>query len=256
LAVRASGGAVLAAGRSLRGRGLVARYVEVAVVSVFHLYVVRDTRSATVLVRPLDNAPDLAFENDLGLNQSMFGRSDVVFSLRGDRPVSVDGLRAVIESLKASGLRPLLVTQVKRDDAQHRDLAANLGISAVLWGDHTHAEQLHRVRSAYSEAGAVVSNRLHALIFGIQHDASPIAVLDHASDKLTSTLRPWMTLRTTTPDFAELDGVPWDDVDIIGPEKVVRDEAERARRALEEVRVRFVSLLEARRPGSSQRVDN
>lgn len=242
-AVRASGGAVLAAGRSLRGRGRLARRIEVAVVALFQLYVVRDTRSAAVLGQDLVNAPDLAFAHDFGPAADSGKRTDVIISLRGDRPIEVDGLRSVVEVLKAEGLRPVFVTQVKRDDDQHRSLAATFGVSAVLWEEHSHTDQLKRARNAYANAGAVLSNRLHALIFGIQHGAAPIAVLDKGSDKLTSTLRPWVTLRTTTPDFDGIGGSPWAGADLVGPAEQVTSEADRARVALASVRRQFVRLL-------------
>lgn len=243
-AVRASGGAVLAAGRSLRGRGRLARRIEVAVVALFQLYVVRDTRSAAVLGQDLVNAPDLAFAHDFGPTASSGTRTDVVISLRGDRPIDVDGLHAVVDVFKSAGLQPVFVTQVKRDDDQHRSLAATFGVSAVLWEDNTHTDQLERARNAYANAGAVLSNRLHALIFGIQHGAAPIAVLDKGSDKLESTLRPWVTLRTTTPEFGGVDGSPWATTDVVGPADGVASEAERARVALSSVQRQFVRLLD------------
>ncbi|PXA69991.1 polysaccharide pyruvyl transferase family protein [Cryobacterium arcticum] len=243
-AVRASGGAVLAVGRSLRGRGGLARRVEAVVVSVFHLYVVRDTRSAEVLGEDLVNAPDLAFAHDFGESNAAGARTDVVISLRGDRPVGVEGLRKVVGHLRSQGLNPVFVTQVKRDDDQHRDLGHSLNIPTVLWEDHTHLEQLERARGAYAHAGVVLSNRLHALIFGIQHGASPIAVLDLASDKLTSTLRPWVELRVTNPDFDRLDDSEWPSVEILPPVGQVEAEAERARVALADVERQFLRLLD------------
>jgi len=242
-AVRASGGSVLAVGRSLRGRGRLARRIEVAVVAMFQLYVVRDTRSAAVLERVLVNAPDLAFAHDFGQSASGGTRTDVVISLRGDRPISVDGLSAVVDVIRSKGLRPLFVTQVKRDDEQHRSLAEQFGVSAVLWENHSHSDQLTRARSAYANAGAVVSNRLHALIFGIQHGAAPIAVLDKGSDKLASTLRPWVTLRTTSPDFDSVDGLAWMSTEVVGLADGVATESERARIALAKVEGQFVRLL-------------
>lgn len=246
--VRASGGAVLAVGRSLRGRGELAQRLEATIVSLFQQYVVRDTRSAEVLGRQLVSAPDLAFAHDFPEAPMNRARTDVVISLRGDRPVRLEGLRDVVAELRNQGLNPVLVTQVKRDDEQHRALGQTLDLPTVLWDDHSHTEQLDRARAAYAQAGAVLSNRLHALIFGIQHGAAPIAVLDHGSDKLTSTLRPWVALRTTSPDFDGLDGADWAGTDIVGPAGVVDGEAERARTALEGVRDQFSRLLGGTEP--------
>ncbi|TFC05570.1 polysaccharide pyruvyl transferase family protein [Cryobacterium adonitolivorans] len=242
-AVRTSGGAVLAVGRSLRGRGRLARRVEAAVVAMFQLYVVRDTRSAEVLGEDLASAPDLAFAHSFSDGTTVRGRTNVVISLRGDRPIAVDGLKAVVGHLRDKGLNPVLVTQVKRDDDQHRAIGDALDVPTVLWGNHSHAEQLERARTAYAQAGAVLSNRLHALIFGIQHGASPIAVLDHASDKLTSTLRPWVDLRTTSPSFDGPSDVDWANADIVGLSGTVEVEAEQARAALAGVQGQFSRLL-------------
>ncbi|WP_130176341.1 polysaccharide pyruvyl transferase family protein [Cryobacterium sp. SO1] len=242
-AVRSSGGAVLAVGRSLRGHGRVARRVEAAVVAMFQLYVVRDTRSAQVLGEELAGAPDLAFAHTFSDAATVRGRTNVVISLRGDRPIAVDGLRVVVGHLRDRGLTPVLVTQVKRDDDRHRALGRELDVPTVLWGNHSHAEQLERARIAYAQAGAVLSNRLHALIFGIQHGAAPIAVLDRGSDKLTSTLRPWVDLRTTSPDFDGPSDVDWANADIVGPAGAVEVEAEQARLALAGIQRQFSQFL-------------
>jgi hypothetical protein len=238
--VRASGGSVLAVGRSLRGRGRVAGILERSIVSRFHQYVVRDTRSAEVIGIPLRNAPDLAFAHRSSPAElKRYG----VISLRGDRPLDKNGLKAVSDWIRAHDLVPILLTQVKRDDDQHRALSVELGIEAMLWGDETHSEQLELVRQIYSEARLVVSNRLHALIFGLQFGVVPFAVLDEGSDKLTSTLRPWVLPFTTSPTFDALDRGPWDRVDLDVAATNIRDGLDEASGALSDAKAEFQARL-------------
>jgi glycosyltransferase involved in cell wall biosynthesis len=238
--VRLSGGKVLAVGRSLRGRGALAARLESAIVDTFQMFVVRDTRSAEVLGRNLLNAPDLAFEHT---GVVAHRRDLAVISLRGDRAIDSVALGLVVQQLAAQGLTPVLVTQVRRDDDQHKLLAETLGIRALLWDGHSHVEQMRLVRETYAQAQVVVSNRLHALIFGMQSNAVPVAVLDVGSDKLTSTLQPWVTLHHTPANFATLDGEPWSQIDLESDSQRLSGDLNSARAALAHVRTRFIAEL-------------
>lgn len=243
ISVRVSGGSVLSVGRALRGEDRIARRLDSLLISLFHLYVVRDTVSAEVIGRHVSNAPDLAFINNSAPRGTVGDRTNVVISLRGDRPIELDGLRDLVGRILAQGLQPVIVSQVRRDDRRHRTIAEALAVPALLWEGRSHSEQMLRVRSAYADSCAVVSNRLHALIFGIQHRAVPIAVLDAGSDKLTSTLRPWMTLSTTSPSFEGLDSNEWNRENLVIRSAVAAVEAESARAALSRVKSEFTSAL-------------
>jgi hypothetical protein len=239
--VRASGGRVLAAGRSLRGSGRLAKALETSIVSRFNTYVVRDTRSAEVLGRSLANAPDLAFSHA----GPVAGHSKdlAVISLRGDREIDVAALREVVVELRERGLTPVIATQVKRDDDQHRSLAELLGVESVLWNEHSHAEQLERVRSTYSRSKLVVSNRLHALIFAMQFGALPVAVIDEGSDKLPSTLQPWVKPLFTNSKFESVAGKAWRDVDLLAAAAALDSDLSAARVALGTLRTEFIATL-------------
>jgi hypothetical protein len=246
--VRASGGRVLAVGRSLRGDGRLALLLERHVIAKFHLYVVRDTRSSTVVNRPLRGAPDLAFA---GVGMSL-SRELVVISLRGDRPIDFAGLQRLCDWVRSQGLRPVLVTQVKRDNEHHRLLADKLSVECVFWESESHSEQIARVKDTYSQARMVISNRLHALIFGLEYGAIPLAVIDAGSDKLLSTLEPWVHVHTTPSNFDLLDGRDWSGLDFETEHAQLETDLITARTALEEVRDDFQIQLQSTRSRASR----
>ncbi|MCS5735576.1 polysaccharide pyruvyl transferase family protein [Herbiconiux daphne] len=242
LGVRLSGGSALAVGRALRGSGRMARALERAVVSRFSLYVVRDDRSASVIGRPLRDAPDLAFGHPrvVGSKERVY----VAISLRSDREVNIEGLKALLIQVSERGLVPVFVSQVKRDDVRHSSLAAELSVEALLWGENSHASQMERVKNVYARSAAIVSNRLHGLILGVQNGASPIAVLDPGSDKLSSTLAPWVPLRTTSSRFEGPDGGGWKSFDFTGDRAGIDHGAQAAAAALDSLRADFLRVLD------------
>lgn len=189
-AVRVTGGGAIAVGRSFRGSGKLTALVERANVRMLNIYVARDEVSAGVLGRPLRHAPDLAFASTNDTQPSASG-THVVLSFRSDRPIDLPGLKRLVERLSTEGLRPIVVTQVRRDDSQHAKLASELGIEFLSWTTQSYSEQFEAVNRIYSESVAVISNRLHALILGIQANALPVGLVDRGSDKLRSTLGPW-----------------------------------------------------------------
>lgn len=185
--VKISGGKAVAVGRSLRGAGVVAINLERTLIRMFDIYTVRDDVSSGVVHRDLRRTPDLAF---FGVSSAVEAakRSKVVMSFRGDRLVDSSQVKNLVGLIRESGHSPIFVSQVKRDDDQHAALAAAADAPAVLWGERSHSAQLDEVERQYSNTHAVISNRLHALLMGLQHGALPIGVVDVGSDKLTSTL--------------------------------------------------------------------
>jgi hypothetical protein len=130
-------------------------------------------------------------------------------SFRSDILIDPDRLGNLVETLRDEGLEPILVSQVKRDDVQHLRLAHALDIKVVSWDGRTHAEQLQRVQDAYARSRVVVSNRLHALIFGMQEGAVPVAMLDGNSDKLLSTLEHVLPIISIPTSLMGLDSIDW-----------------------------------------------
>ena len=175
LLVRARGGFSMTIGKSIRGTNLIACGVEKALVFSSNLYVARDLVSSSVLNRPIRHAPDLALLDAIA---STPGPSRfVAVSLRSDRSVDKKLLHRVAEWADDHGLTLAFVTQVRRDDDQHRQLASEIGGVLVDWGERTHREQMIRVQETYCKAAIVVTDRLHAALFGAIAGAVPIGLV-------------------------------------------------------------------------------
>ncbi|HEX2528070.1 MAG TPA: hypothetical protein VHL31_17430 [Geminicoccus sp.] len=112
-------------------------------------------------------------------------RELVVLSLRGDRPAPgqawLEGVRAFC---RRSALRPIVVTQVRRDADQSRHLARRLDAELVDWGAEPHAQQEQRLRRTYARAALAVSDRLHVLIVAFTEGAVPLCLVDRPEDKI------------------------------------------------------------------------
>ncbi|WZH52240.1 MAG: hypothetical protein PIR53_19775 [Nocardioides alkalitolerans] len=189
LLVRARGGAVLALGRAVHTGGRTAPLPERLVARRTRIFVVRDASSALAFGEPaLELMPDLALAVDRRPPDDG-PREDVVISLRGDKAVSGELAATLAEQIRAAGFTPVFVTQVMRDDELHARLAEQTGADAILWGSNDHDVQLERVRAALSRAAWVVTDRLHAAIFGLQCGAAPVAVVgDPGKDKVVKCL--------------------------------------------------------------------
>jgi hypothetical protein len=189
--VRSTGGKAIAVGRALRGSGRLAEVLERVLIRQFDLFTVRDNASSTSVAQHLELQPDLAFAHRGISNEP---KPLALISLRSDVIPDQATLTELVDDVRRRGYIVQFVTQVKRDDAQHAQLATRFNCSAVLWGEKSHLEQFEAVRAAYASADIVVSNRLHALILGIQHGAFPIAFVEPGADKLPTTLGPWIDL--------------------------------------------------------------
>lgn len=200
------GGALVSVGRALHApRGFSA--AERRLAGLADVFTVRDHLSAEVFGRPVvDVVPDLGLSPDRSADAGPKDR--VVLSFRSDRDLPVDFLERLVASARSSGLEPVFVTQVMRDDAQHVDLGERLGVEVVEWGTRAHDDQLARVRDAMSAAAWVVTDRLHSAIFGVQWGASPVAVVRSAPDKLVNCLDFVLPLPTLDPSVGEVD-LPW-----------------------------------------------
>lgn len=186
--IRATGGVIQTAGRAVRGKGQLASAMERGLVALMANYVVRDSTSESVVGLKLVQAPDLA------LGRFSYGdtiRPHVSCSFRSDTPVDSSTFGQLVKQFKGAGYELVLVSQVRRDDLQHEKLAREFGLKTLLWGTKSHAEQQIVVDKMYKSSYAVVSNRLHGLIFGIAAGAIPVEYRIGQSDKIVSTLAPW-----------------------------------------------------------------
>lgn len=196
--VRGTGGSVVSVGQSIRGNGAWGKRIQLALAQRCEVFATRDLESSRVLGAAVDQCPDLA----LGVSRTGRAGDRVVLSFRGDRHLDDEWVAGLVRRLRDDGLNPVFVTQVERDDEQHRRWASQLGVDVVAWGDHAHASQMARVHSAMAESVSVVSNRLHAVIFGLQVGATPVVVLRTNPDKVVTTLGDLMPLQVLDPTLA------------------------------------------------------
>ena len=183
--VRGAGGRVVAIGRAASGPRGFPRWLEALRVSRFDSFIARDSETARQLGLALPVEPDVAFADTYS---SEFERRYIAISLRSDTELKPEALEALAAAVRTAGMQPILVSQVARDDVQHRRLAQETSIEAILWDSRSHIEQLARVRGVYAQSRAVVSDRLHALVFGVQYGCCPIALGEGPRGKLRRTL--------------------------------------------------------------------
>ena len=195
-AVRVSGGSVVSVGQSIRGTGSLGKRIQLATARLCVVFAARDLESSRVLGAIVDRCPDLA----LGISSEAHASDRVVLSFRGDRQLDDDWVARLVERLRDDGLDPVFVTQVERDDEQHRRWASQLSVDLVAWDDRAHAEQMTRVREAMAKSVGVVSDRLHAVIFGLQVGATPVVVLRTNPDKVVTTLGDLLPLQLLDPN--------------------------------------------------------
>lgn len=182
LVLTLGGGGVLQVGAAYRGEGLVSRKLHELKTTLFRLCVVRDSKSFASNRSMI--APDLAFEDWESAEKP--ARTRLSVSLRNDYRVDEEVLQKYKNISENNGWKLTFVTQVRRDDVRHRELAFKYGADVVSW-KNSHGTQFERVKTAYAESVAVLSDRLHGLIFSSNMGALPIALLHSGNNKLTST---------------------------------------------------------------------
>ena len=182
LVLTLGGGGVLQVGAAYRGEGLVSRKLHELKTTLFRLCVVRDSKSFASKRSII--APDLAFEDWETAEKP--ARTRLSVSLRNDYRVDEEVLERYKSISENNGWRLTFVTQVQRDDVRHRELALKYDADVVSW-QNSHGAQFERVKTAYAESVAVLSDRLHGLIFSSNMGALPIALLHAGNNKLTST---------------------------------------------------------------------
>lgn len=177
LLARATGGGALTIGVAVRGSFSPALAGERVVAALSHIYASRDSRSSKTLNRAIRRLPDLALaDHGPSLHTPKIERKQIAFSLRYDRQVGQDVLRAIGEWARQHGLEVLLVTQVRRDNAQHELMAAEHGWGHLGWTAQSHRQQMQRIENAYGASVLVVTDRLHAALLGLVNGAIPVAL--------------------------------------------------------------------------------
>jgi beta-1,4-mannosyltransferase len=116
-------------------------------------------------------------------------RPYIAVTLRNDRPYPNDAWRATMMTFaQNSGLRLIVVTQVKSDADSCRRLAADLDAELLEWKTDNLQIQESEVRSVLSRSRSMVSDRVHGLIIGLTEGAMPIAFSPTVPEKAVRTL--------------------------------------------------------------------
>lgn len=209
LALRLRGGRLYSVGRAFRGNAIIPRLVERGIKSLASTYSVRDSSSSYSLQTEVTRIPDLAFKASPTFDAECT-KQRVAISLRNDLAVPDECVKSVIQYCINAHLEPIFVTQVKRDDERHRDLSSKFGVKCVLWDDKSHSEQMALVAKVYAESHAVISNRLHALLFGVAESAFPVELSVDSRDKVQSTVQPWLPMLARLDLRSSVDATSYD----------------------------------------------
>ena len=190
--VNARDGRVLKLGRSLSAGSPLMLSLERALADRSGIYIVRDQESLALLrLSRVSAAPDVAIaDHILRSAPPSQPRRYLALSFREDREVSIQAVLSLADQARSRGWEPILVTQVARDDKFHDQLSQILDCKVVNWPSaRAHKDQLLRVLAAYDLSHAVVSNRLHSLVFGIARGAAPVALTSEHDTKISRTFR-------------------------------------------------------------------
>ncbi len=131
--------------------------------------------------------PDIGFAEDVREGLPASGRDLLAISLRGDRPAPSEAwFTHVRELVAATGLTPLIVSQVTDDIDRGAEIAAALGAEQMPWvsGDLVAHEDL--LRETYDRARVVLSDRLHVLILASLSGAVPVELVDQPAWKVAA----------------------------------------------------------------------
>lgn len=197
--LKIAGGDTMKVGRAFSGRARCAIFLEKVLARFSSVFTVRDFASAELLGLSQEAVlPDVAFGStvdgfisDEGLARISNDRNYVAMAFRGDRPIDREALSGFIATAQGRGFEPVFVTQVRSDETLHKQLSAALGVPIVSWEPSVdHRDQLQRVVAVYQQSVAVVSNRLHGAIFGMQCGAVPVGWQVGSDSKLAKTLVP------------------------------------------------------------------
>lgn len=198
--ISTGGGGILQAGASFRQTEGVGRKFHKLKTSLFRICIVRDLGS--FVSQKAAVAPDIAFADwKVRSDKERFRLS---ISLRSDQNVDREILSKYRKIAEDNGWQLTFVSQVQRDDAMHKDLASEFSADLVSWKGN-HVNQLERVRKTYAESVAVLTDRLHAMIFASNLGALPLALVHPGNDKLTSSFEHVLEIPLIESGTGEID---------------------------------------------------
>ena len=191
--VKSHDGHVIKLGRALSAGSSFMLRLERALASQAEIYTVRDQESQVLLRSPrVSTIPDVALADDILRPDplSSKARRYLALSFREDREVRLEAVQSLVDQARSRGWEPILVTQVGRDDDFHTRLGRMLNCQVLNWPEHrSHRDQLEDVLAIYDLSHAVVSNRLHSLIFGMARGAVALSLASKQDTKISKTFR-------------------------------------------------------------------
>jgi hypothetical protein len=183
LLIRLRGGVVVRPPRGVGKASKVTQTVHRLGVASSQVALWRNQKSFDLIKRG-ELCPDTAFQEDFTWTGEE-SRRDLIVSLRGARTFPSDAWFEGIRAIQSThGLRLVVASQVREDEARSRELADALDAEHIAWGAATDLEHEENLRSRYHEAKIVVSDRLHVLILAALAGAVPLEVVDHPKDKV------------------------------------------------------------------------
>lgn len=190
---RRGGGVWMGAGIPKPGSGKVLALPYRVLASVCREVGVRD-ESSTAVVGNQTLMPDWAFA--LGTEVADWvapsERPLITAVLRGDRGKPSDEWLAWFKKLSSElGLSPAVVVQVRRDYVRAQELSSLFAGDYLAWFVDDHAEHEATVREVYRRSSVVVSDRLHALIFGATEGAVPLGWVESSFGKVRRHFDSW-----------------------------------------------------------------
>jgi hypothetical protein len=137
------------------------------------------------IMRTGQKSPDIAFNVDVEDGLAWAERDLLVVSMRGKRPAPDSAWYDGIAKAAADhGLRILVVSQVREDEARSAEIASKFGAQLMPWGEVNDIDHERALNEVYAQAQLVVSDRLHVLILSSMHGSVPAEITKAPAGKI------------------------------------------------------------------------
>jgi hypothetical protein len=185
VALRVMGLPVIRLSRSFEDSGRFATMLVMLHTRVLSLSFLRDSRAPDPVIQRSKVLPDLAVRGARPLPEHT--GTNLAVSLRFDNGMKLPLVAERISELaNRLELTPLVVSQVSFDEPRQDELASLLQAKHVRVTELV--DPLNETLEVYSSAAVVLSDRLHALIFGLLNGAMPVQLNSGHPDKVSSAL--------------------------------------------------------------------
>jgi len=185
LIVRLKGGVVIRPPRGIRAPSWPSLAIHRLAARASQITLWRDAATLSI-ARCGRLSPDIGFAAGIRVGREWQGRSELLVSLRGTRPMPDDAwVRSVREYAAKADLSIRTVVQVREDEDRSRELAEALGGTFEPWGAMDAAAQEELLRERYDAAEMVISDRMHVLVLAALSGAVPVELVPHPTAKIT-----------------------------------------------------------------------